>query len=180
MAQQPPTVYVSNLPHSIRSPGRVEEVLTQLCDPIAKVTKVVALTRTQRTRGQAWVSFATVEDATKVIAACSGREVQGRKIVMAFAKAQSKVDVGKRSRDMMEERAESTPLVSLGGYGPGQIDAVERLLKTTMGFVGFLKDEKLAEYRTSQSAAEAVVSLHGVSLTLDGSMKLKASVLGKH
>ena len=172
MDNRSPTVYVMNLANELRSPAAVEDALRAIVSPVAKVVKVVALTRSQRSRGKAWVTLETVADAERVVASCDGNMVAGRRVKIEMAKATSRLDVGKRDREEAAEDTRTTTCVRLGGMEDFSDPGLGKLLAATKGFAS-LKD-RVASYKTAREAAEAATLLHGVMM---GTSALTASLM---
>ena len=80
--QDPSKLYIGNLPYTMG-----EEELRDLCAQHGEVTecKLIMDFRTGRSKGFAFVKFATVEAAEAAMAALNEQEVQGRKLFVKVA-----------------------------------------------------------------------------------------------
>ena len=81
----PKKIYIGNLPYSVD-----ETQLRDLCSPFGEIVDVKLITdyATGRSKGFAFVEFATEEAATPAIEALNGTELDGRALMVTLARPQ--------------------------------------------------------------------------------------------
>ena len=84
------TLYLSNLHSSIRNAAGLQRALYYLFGHFGTILDVVATATPQRLRGQAWIVFDSVSDATNAMRQMQGFPLFKKPIRISFAKSKSK------------------------------------------------------------------------------------------
>ncbi|NCN45517.1 MAG: RNA-binding protein [Candidatus Pacebacteria bacterium CG10_big_fil_rev_8_21_14_0_10_36_11] len=117
-AADPSKLYVGNLSYSVG-----EEELKDVFAEYGNVEECKLITdfRTGRSKGFAFVKFATVEDATKAMEQLNEQEVQGRKLFIKVAQPpRPREDRGFRGGDRGNDRGGDRGGDRRGGYNRGR------------------------------------------------------------
>eukprot|EP00759_Apiculatamorpha_spiralis_P020254 PhF_6_TR25688/c0_g1_i2/m.36207 len=151
-------VFIVNVPHSFRSSPQLENALVEHFKPIATPTKVVSLLSSQRCRGQAWVTFATPEEAHNVIQAFNRKEFHGNSLRLQIAKSASKLK-SKRERESEEAARKATHdsdqqhEIVIAGSGT-KWDQLRRFLKVTDGFLSIQEEAVEIHHEQKQETGD--------------------------
>ena len=84
------TLYLSNLHSSIRNAAGLQRALYYLFGHFGTILDIVATATPQRLRGQAWIVFDSVADATNAMRQMQGFPLFKKPIRISFAKSKSK------------------------------------------------------------------------------------------
>jgi|TARA_B110000208_G_scaffold44855_1_gene59468 U2 small nuclear ribonucleoprotein B'' len=84
------TLYLSNLHSSIRNAEGLRRALYYLFGHFGTILDVVATAKPSRLRGQAWIVFDSVADATHAMRQMQGFPLFKKPMVISFAKSKSK------------------------------------------------------------------------------------------
>jgi RNA recognition motif-containing protein len=171
------TLYIRNLDDRV-SVTELKRQLYCLFSFVAPVVEIEAR-KGQKTRGQAWVSFATVEIASTVMQRLQGFTFLGREISIEFAKARSRsiaeYEEWKRTTDVHPAEPEPEPepvqdkaVLLVSGYPPNANAIVLQVLFRQLP--GYQKIEMNGEtalvyYEQPQNAGDALAKLQGFSVT---------------
>jgi RNA recognition motif-containing protein len=171
------TLYIRNLDDRI-SVNELKRQLYCLFSFVAPVVEIEAR-RGVKTRGQAWVSFTTVETASTAMQRLQGFNFLGREIAIEFAKSRSKsiVDYAewKASTDTEPPPPEPEPepvlekaVLLVTGYPPNANAIVLQILfRQVPGYqkIEMSGDTALVYYAEGHSAADALTKLQGFAVT---------------
>jgi RNA recognition motif-containing protein len=171
------TLYVRNLDDRI-SVNELKRQLYCLFSFVAPVVEIEAR-KGQKTRGQAWVSFATMEIASTVMQRLQGFNFLGREISIEFAKARSKslagyqewkgaTDSHAAEPEPEPEPAQEKPVLLVTGYPPNANAIVLQILfRQLPGYqrIEMNGETALVYYEQPQNAADALTKLQGFSVT---------------
>jgi RNA recognition motif-containing protein len=167
---------VHNLNDTI-SIAEVKRQLYCLCSSVAPVVEI-EMKKGLKTRGQAWISFASIEAASAVMSRLQGFVFLGKEMVIEFARSRSKslMEYSDTRRgetqvaavipvepERVVEEAQSRVL-KVTGYPPRANEVVLGILfRQCKGFekVQMKGEFALAFYATPENAAEAMGHLQG-------------------
>jgi hypothetical protein len=171
------TLYIRNLDDRI-SVNELKRHLYCLFSFVAPVVEIEAR-KGVKTRGQAWVSFATIEIASIAMQRLQGFNFLGREIVIEYAKSRSKsmvdYDEWKTTTDSHQIMTEPEPepieeksTLLVTGYPPNANAIVLQILfRQVPGFqsIEMNGETSLVHYAEPANAADALAKLQNFAIT---------------
>ncbi|KAG6551244.1 hypothetical protein Mapa_007170 [Marchantia paleacea] len=139
-------LYVGNLPWSIHS-KELAEIFQEVGN--VELVEVIYDRDTQKSRGFAFVTMSTVDEAQKAIDALEGSELDGRVIRVSFPQPREA-----RSNDRADRRERSAPRERRADFSPRSNDSETKLFvgNLSWGVDDAALDELFREHGTVQEA----------------------------
>ena len=169
------TLYLQNLNDTV-SINELKRELYCLFSSVAPVVEIEAR-KGMKTRGQAWISFPSIEAATIAMERFQGFNFLGKEMRVAFAKSATKSlsefyakpkETEEEVKEPEPEPVRESPVLSVTGYPPKANAVVLGIVFRQMG--GYQKIEmngetSLVYFDSPEHATEAMNKMQGFSVT---------------